>query len=79
MKHYLTQLQAMNPKTGELQRWAGPRILANDRKEAERILNSTGMGYCQIVGFLEDVISMEEFEERGNHFSIELNFEFNLN
>jgi hypothetical protein len=49
---FVTEIQAICPRTGELLRWAGPHIEAISEAHARIICDNTGLGYCKIVGRL---------------------------
>jgi len=49
MKTYGTEIKAIHPVTGKLTLWVGPNVEAENREQAQRILNETGRGYCKIL------------------------------
>lgn len=53
---WLTEIKAINPDTGELCKWSGPRIEADTMNEANDYCNRNGLGYCHVVGkFVMDI------------------------
>lgn len=79
MNTYLTKVRAINPQTGELDLYAGPNIYAADKKEARRILDATGLGYCEIIGRLVEVVDLSDIAEDPAPFALKMDFEFHLN
>ena len=57
---WLTEIRAIDPQTGELVDWCGPQIDADSFEEAENYCNSNGLGYCKIVGQLDEMIELME-------------------
>lgn len=53
MKTYITELQAIDPKDGELKKWGGDRIEADTIEEAEMVCQMEGKGYLKVLGELE--------------------------
>jgi len=53
---WITEIRAVDPLTGELTDWCGPRIEADSFEEAENYCNTNGLGYCKIVGRLDEAI-----------------------
>ena len=53
---WLTEIQAINPETGEICTWSGPRIEADTISEAKDYCDRNGLGYCHVVGkFVMDI------------------------
>lgn len=46
---WITSIEAINPKTGELTIWAGPNVPGICLKDAERFCNKNGFGYCKVI------------------------------
>ena len=55
---WLTEIRAVDPQTGELTDWCGPRIEAESYEEAENFCNSNGLGYCKVVGRMDEFIEL---------------------
>ncbi|MEN6569005.1 MAG: hypothetical protein ABFC18_03230 [Rikenellaceae bacterium] len=51
---WLTEIQANDPITGEIQIWAGPEIEANTEQQAIDYCNSNGLGYCKVIGCYDE-------------------------
>lgn len=49
---FVTEIDAINPATGEMCKWQGPHIEAISESHARIICNNTGLGYCKVVGRL---------------------------
>lgn len=58
-KLFVTQITAMDPKTGMLRSYSGPHIIAVDKKEAQGLIDNTGQGYCEIIGELIGMIDTQ--------------------
>ena len=52
MKYFVTEIKALDPRTGELKTFIGPRIKALNFKDAEIQCQTKGLGYCKVVGHL---------------------------
>ena len=52
MKLFVTEIQAINPLTGELTTWDGPHIPAISWSDAEAYCQENGLGYCKVIGIL---------------------------
>lgn len=52
MNIYLTEIEAIDPKDGQIKKWCGPEIKAITLEEAEKYRSNNGLGYCKIVGEL---------------------------
>ena len=57
MMIYLTELTALDPYDGQIKTWAGPNVTAASEEEAKGILQGMGLGYCRVIGVLEEEIS----------------------
>ncbi len=60
---WLTSIEAINPKTGELETWAGPNVPGVTLKDAERFCNQYGFGYCKVIGKLITTIEADKIED----------------
>lgn len=58
MKKFVTIIQAIDPKTGELCKWVGPTIEAESFSDAEKYCNDNGLGYCGVDG---EMVGEEEW------------------
>lgn len=47
---FYTELDAVDPATGELKKWAGPEIEAASLTIAREMCDMNGLGYLRIVG-----------------------------
>jgi hypothetical protein len=52
---FITEIQAIDPETGDLKTWAGPKIKAISYADAEAYCQNNGLGYCKVVGKLVSV------------------------
>jgi hypothetical protein len=52
MKQFLTEIDAINPATGEMCKWCGPNIPALTWSMAEKHCQENGLGYCKVIGEL---------------------------
>lgn len=50
MKTFCTEIQAIDPRSGELTSWCGPRVQALTWGLAEEYLQIQGLGYARIIG-----------------------------
>lgn len=50
MKTFCTEIQAIDPRNGELISWSGPRVQALTWGLAEEYLQIQGLGYARIIG-----------------------------
>ena len=57
---WLTEIRAVDPQTGELTDWCGPRIEADSYEEALNYCNSNCLGYCKIVGRMDEIHDLIE-------------------
>lgn len=72
MKQYVTEIKAVNPKTGKLTNYMGPYVLGISFEDAERYCQLNGLGYCDVTGELISEID-EVTGERNDFDKIELN------
>lgn len=49
-KTYVTKIEAVDPKDGQIKTYFGPDIVANSEEEADWLIKNTGLNYCEIVG-----------------------------
>lgn len=70
-KIWLTEVNAICPKTDKLKTFAGQNVMAESQDEAEKYCESNGLGYLKIIG----VIDIDEIEptSKMNFNSIILN------
>lgn len=47
---WITEIKAVDPATGKVCKWCGPRIEADSKEDAQNYCNSNGLGYCEIIG-----------------------------
>lgn len=52
MKHWITEIQAINPGSGELTTFIGDVVVARTQAGAQCILNATGRGYMKATAEL---------------------------
>lgn len=52
---YVTEIQAIDPETGELKVYAGPKIQADNMHEAKEYCKNNGLGYCKVLGVLHEI------------------------
>lgn len=45
---WLTEFEAPNPDSGELQKWAGPSMLAPSLEVANILCKTIGLGQCKV-------------------------------
>lgn len=57
---WLTKIKAIDPETGELKTWSGPKITAFTFKEAQEICKE--IGYCEIDGLFIGEADRNEIE-----------------
>lgn len=60
MKKWVTEIKAIDPKTGELKKWCGPEVIGINVKDAENYCNNNGLGYCKVLGELVAEIPCKE-------------------
>lgn len=67
MKYWVTELKAIDPKTGELRTYGGPHVPGISKKDAERYCQQNGLGYLVVIGRI-----IAEFDqETGNEINYE--------
>ena len=49
---WITEIKAVDPATGEMCTWSGPRIEAKTEEDARNYCDGHGLGYCKIIGKL---------------------------
>jgi hypothetical protein len=59
---WLTEIQAVDPETGVLCKWSGPRVEADTKHEAYNYLQTNGLGYCRVLGKLIVDIDLTEHD-----------------
>jgi len=52
MKKWVTDIMAIDPKSGELKKWCGPEVPGISLKDAEFFCDNNGLGYCKVIGEL---------------------------
>lgn len=58
---WLTEIQAVDPDTGETCTWSGPRVRAESIEDAQRYCDGNEMGYCRVIGeFIMDIEITED-------------------
>lgn len=57
-KVYATQIVALDPSDKKLKTYSGPNITAKNSADAQRLINNTGLGYCEIIGQLLGLIDL---------------------
>lgn len=62
MNHYTTEIQAINPLTGELTTYYGPNVPGISFSDAEDHCQRNGLGYCKVVRQLVSEIPRKEGE-----------------
>lgn len=50
MNLYATEIEAIDPVTGELTIYAGPLVPGISHKDAERYCQNNSIGYCKVIG-----------------------------
>lgn len=63
MLTFITSIQAIDPRDGELKEWAGPNIKAISFEDAERYCQENGFGYCKVIGVLVTEIDARTGEQ----------------
>ncbi len=56
MRYWITEIQALDPITKELKRYAGVTVKAINKELAQQFCNENGLGYCKVVGQLIMVV-----------------------
>jgi hypothetical protein len=59
MTKYVTEITAINPKTGEMSKWIGPNVPGVSIETAQQYCDSNGLGYCKVIGRLVAEIPFE--------------------
>ena len=59
MRQFTTELQAINPKTGELCKWTGEIIEAISYEDAQNYCDEYGLGYLTITGELCEYVEID--------------------
>lgn len=59
---WLTEIQSIDPQTGELIKWSGPRIEAKSKREAQRFCECNELGYCKVIGKLHEELQLKTTE-----------------
>ena len=49
MRLWATEIEAKDPFTGELRRWAGPHVPGIDWDDAEDFCRRNELGYCKVI------------------------------
>lgn len=52
LESFFTEITAINPMTGKLVKFVGPKVLAKNFEEAQIYCNNNGLGYCEVVARL---------------------------
>lgn len=60
MKQFVTSIQAIDSKTGELKNWGGPNVPGISERDARHYCDNNGLGYCKIDGELVAEIPCKE-------------------
>lgn len=68
MKLYVTEIDAIDPKDGEMKVWFGPYISAISFADARKYCDNNGLGYCRVVSEL----LMEIDSETGDRIDYDL-------
>ena len=50
MKTFITEIWALDYKTGKFELWSGPEIEAPDMDGAQTFCDENGFGYCKVIG-----------------------------
>lgn len=59
MSLYVTEIKALDPKTGEMKTWGGPNVPGISFATAEQYCEQNGLGYCKVIGRLVAEIPAE--------------------
>lgn len=73
---FCTEIQAIDPLTGEMKEWCGPNIQAISWQMAEQHCREK-LGYCKVVGILESEIPCND--DMSPNFDNETRFDNYLN
>lgn len=60
MKKWVTEIKALDPKTGEMKSWSGPEVQGISAMDAEQYCQNNGLGYCKVIGELVVEIPCEK-------------------
>jgi hypothetical protein len=63
MRHFITEIEARDPKDGQLKVWSGEIIEAPSMELAEQFLQMNEWGYMRIVGEINYIIDQETGEK----------------
>jgi hypothetical protein len=63
MRHFITEIEAIDPKDGELKIWSGEIIEAPSMELARQFLEFNEWGYMRIVGEINYIIDQETGEK----------------
>ncbi len=59
MKKFTTEIRAIDPLDGELKLWQGPNVESLNWEAAELYCQNNGLGYCKVVGELDEEIGWD--------------------
>lgn len=57
---YLTEINAIDPNSGDLKLYGGPEISAISFDDAQNYCNQNGLGYCKEIGELIEEIPLKK-------------------
>lgn len=60
MRMWVTEIQAIDPSTGEFKKWCGPNVPGLNLADAELYCQNNGLGYCKVLGELTAEIYCKE-------------------
>lgn len=60
MKLWVTEIRAIDPRTGGMKKWCGPNVPGINLIDAERYCQENGLGYCKVIGELIAEIPCKE-------------------
>lgn len=63
MRHFITEIQAIDPKDGELKTWTGEVIESPSMELAQQYLDLNEWGYMKIIGEVNYIIDQETGEK----------------
>lgn len=75
MLTWSTKIRAINPLTGDLCTWCGPKIKAFSEAQAKEYLQENELGYCEIDGLFMGNVTYQDDGYKFDHDSTS----FNLN
>lgn len=52
MKKWLTEIEALDGRTGEFKKWGGPNVPGLTAQDATEYCHDNGLGYCKVIGEL---------------------------